>query len=126
MKLALLVNKEFREAAARLAQQTIPLATSFKLKGMLKRIDEEFTKYEECRGEALKRFGKRDDKGDLIQDESGNVHFTREGLLEFSAELQELAQSDVEIGTVKISELGSKVELSPNELSLLEAMLEES
>lgn len=125
MKLAVIVNEDFRKALMKLSKQSIPLKTSFKLKGVVKKVDEEFQKYEECRQSALNKFGKKDEEGKLVLDDKSNATFDQEGLHSFIKELQDLTQVDIEVNKIKVSDLGDKVEMSTEELFILEQLLEE-
>ena len=125
MKLGVIANENFRKAVAKLSKQDLPLKTSFKLKNVVKKIHEEFLKYEECRGSALKKFGKKDDSGNLILDDKNQAILEADGMIQFSKELSELAQVDIEIDKINMSDLGESVFLSTDELFLLEPLIQE-
>ena len=90
MKLSKLVDPQFQAVLRKLAAQEIPLRTAFKLKGIIKTGNDELAKYDEVRGDALKRLA-----------------------------------SDINLGNVKLSELGDKVSLTTQELLNLEDLIVE-
>lgn len=126
MKLALVVNKEFRAAVEKLAKQPLPLRTAYKLKTMMKRINEEHAKFEELRNEAVNLYGEKDADGVLVVQSNGSVNLDGPSMAAFSKELAELANMDVEIGTVKLSELGNDIQLTTEEIFYLDAMIEDA
>lgn len=126
MKLALIVNKDFRAALEKLSKQPLPLRTAFKLKGAMKKINEEFMNFEEIRNEALQRLGQKDEDGKLIVQSNGGINLSQEAVMQFNAEISELANTDVEVQKVTIAELGENITLTTEELLYLEAMIDET
>lgn len=125
MKLARLTDARFHQALRKLSAQPLPLRVAFKLKGIAAKVDVELKKFEECRQAALEKFGKRDAEGKILTKEDGSVEFEGEQLAAFAAELNDLGQLDVDIGSIKMEELGDKVELTVVELSVLDDLVVE-
>jgi len=125
MKLGKLVDPQYQAVLRKLASQEIPLRTAFKLRGIIKTGNDEFAKYEEVRADALKRFGKRKEDGSLDADEKGTVALSEENMTQFVAELNALLSTDVDVGTIKISELGEKASLTAQELTILDDLITE-
>jgi hypothetical protein len=126
MKLSKLVNPEFQVALRKLATQEVPLRTAFKLKGMIKQVNEALAKYDEVRTDALKRYGDKDDKGELVLDEGGkNVKLSEDSAQGFVKELNDLLNDEIEIGGVKVADLGENCSLSTTELMLLEDIIQD-
>lgn len=124
MKLARLTDEKLQETLVKLGKQALPAKTAFKLKGIVKRVKEELTSYEELRKEALERFGKKKEDGSLEVDEKNNVQFDRVGMESFVLHLQELTALEVDLLTVKIDELGS-ASLTAEELEALDGLIVE-
>jgi len=122
MKLARVTNPFFQSALSKLISQPLPLKVAFKLKGISAKVKEEFGKYEECRQAALQKYGNKGEDGKLDLKDN-NAQFTPENLEAFAKELNELGLTDVEVPSLKMSELGDKVELSADELTLLEDLV---
>jgi len=125
MKLARLTDARFHQALRKLMSQPLPLRVAFKLKGVGIKVDGELRKFEECRQAALEKYGKRDENKKLITKEDGSIDFEPENLNVFAAQLNDLGQLDIELGSVKIDELGDNVQLTVDELSLLDGLIVE-
>lgn len=125
MKLARLIDERLHAALTKLSSEPLPLRTAFKLKGITKVAREEFAKYEEVRKEALQRHGQKNEDGSLKVNEHNNVMFDEGGIKAFAAELNELTLLDVEIGSIKIDELGDKIVLTAEDLEHLEGIIVE-
>lgn len=125
MKLARLTDARFHAALAKLSAQPVPLRVAFKLKGVSAKVQEELKKFEECRQTALDKYGKKGEDGKLVTKADNTVEFEPEQLQAFAAELNDLGQTDLDIPSVKLDELGPKAELSTDEVALLEGILVE-
>lgn len=122
MKLARITNPLFQQALNKLAMQPLPLRVAFRLKGITAKVKEEFLKFEEARRAGLQKFGKKGEDGQLLL-ENDNVQFDQEGLEGFVKELGDLQAVEVEVGQIKLSELGDNVEMSVEELMHLEDLI---
>ena len=125
MKLARLVDPKFQTSLSKLLKQDVPLTVAFRLKGIVKTVQEEMTKYEEVRKEALQKYGNKDESGNLLTDEQGNVKFEQENMLKFAAEINELVNMEVNIPVIKVSEL-TNVNVSMEDIVALEGLITES
>jgi len=125
MKLGKIVNPSFQQAFRKLSGQEMPLRAAFFVKGIEKQIKEEIEKYDSSRIDSLKRLGNVKEDGKLEQDEHGNVKLSEENMKKFSEELQSLVDVDVSVSAIKINDLGSKISLSPAEVSLLDDIIKE-
>ena len=119
MKLSTLIEPNFNTAVKKLISQDVPLSAAFKLKGIIKRCNEEIAKYEEVRKAALEKLGDRDEQGNLLPTENGSVKLSQGSMQKFAVELSALLSSEVDVGKLKISDLGDKVNLSMNDLLAL-------
>lgn len=126
VKLGQLINPEFQQALGLLAQKELPLRTSFKLKGLIKRLSDEVRTYNEVRTDLLNKFGNKEEDGTLkINKETNNVEFSDDNLKLFGEAMNELLKMEVDIGSVTLNELGDKLNLSTNLVSLLDGVLVE-
>jgi hypothetical protein len=125
MKLARLSDARMHAVLRKLSAAPLPLRIAFKLKGVQSRVDEELGKYEEVRKSALEKFGKKGEDGKVIIKPDGNVELEQDQLKEFVAQMNELGQTDVDIPSLKMDELGDRVQLSVDELNLLDGILVE-
>lgn len=125
MKLGRLIDGRFQIALAKLITQPMPLRAAFKLKGINAKVQAETQKYEEVRQAALKRYGDKDEKGELLLNEDQTVKFSSDNFQAFATELNELSDTDVEVGAISITELGEKVQLTGDEVIALDSLLTE-
>jgi len=123
MKLARLLDDNLHLALAKLNAQTLPLKTAFALKGIQKKMQEELVKYEECRKEALQKYGKKDEAGNLVLGENNSVTFDDEQRMEFIKELNELVNIEIEVGKISVDALGD-AKISVEELMSLDGLVE--
>jgi hypothetical protein len=123
MKLSKLTDPQFQATLRKLAGQEIPLRTAFTLKGIIKRVNDELNRYDEVRHEALEKLGERDADGKIIVDERNNVKLSDENMNTLAAELNSLLNTDVDVGNVKLSDLGDKLNITTNELIALDDLI---
>lgn len=80
--------------------------TAFKLRGVAKLIAEEHGKYDEIRIGLVKKWGDKDEAGELVIDEkTGSAVFSGENYTEFLREINELGSIEVDVPKLHISEL---------------------
>lgn len=123
VKLATIVNPKFQETLLKLSRSKVPLRTAFKLKGMIKVAQVEFEKYEDCRKEAIQKYGAKDEEGNLAVDEKGQVRLEGENLQSFAKELSELTNMVIQMDTLCIDELGEDCELTAEEFMHLDDLV---
>jgi hypothetical protein len=125
MKLARVADPRFHSALDKLANQELPGRVAFRLKGAVKTVREEFAKYEEVRNNALKKYGKKDEAGNLVLGSNQSVEFEGENLQAFAKEIGELANEEVSIPTIKLADLGDKVNLTMADAEMLDGFIVE-
>jgi hypothetical protein len=125
MKLSKIVDPQYQMTLSKLAAQDLPLRTAFKLRGIIRASKEELAKYDEVRADALKRLGNIKEDGTLDVDTNGTVKLSEENMKLFVSELNALLVLDVNVGKIKIDELGDKATLTTNELMALEDLIVE-
>jgi hypothetical protein len=73
----------------------------------------------------IKKYGEKDENGELVTDEKGNCKIGNEVLEEFSTELNELIGSEVEINANKIDmKLIEDIDFTPADMAVLEPFVE--
>lgn len=125
MKLEKLINSEFQRALGELGTKSLPPAIAFRFRGIIKKVQEELTKFEEVRKAGLEELAEKDEDGKIKTDKEGLVVFPGKNKEEMQKRLKELCEVEVEIPTVKLSELGSKVEISGFDALALDGLLVE-
>ena len=125
MRIGRLIDPRFQDIVRKLQATHIPLKGAYKLKGVVKAIDEELVKYEELRVLAVEKFGLRLESGELDKDENGGVKFSDENRKAFVAEINDLMSLNVPIAKISINDLGDKVSMSVEDLFFIEDLLED-
>lgn len=115
----------FQIALKKLSGQDLSAKVAFKLKGIVKRVNEETAKYEEVRTEVLNRLGERDENGKIIVQENNSIKLSEENLQLFIKEMNQLMAAEVQVGNMAIHELSEKVTLTAHELLALDGIITE-
>ena len=113
------------EALKKLAETQLKAKLAWQVGRILKAADTEIQSFNDTRMELIKKYGEKDENGELITDEKGNCKVMPDGIENFSNELNELINSEVEINANKISidSLEDK-EFTPAEMSQLEPFVD--
>lgn len=130
MLLAKIVNPEFQASLEKLGRQDIPIRGMYKMRGILKLLREEVTKFEELRNELAVRYADRNDdsKSPLVEKKTDSVtgkdvlfyKMDKEKVFQFSAEVGQLVKVEVEVPEVSLKDLGDEIKLNASDLLLLE------
>ena len=73
----------------------------------------------------IKKYGEKDENGELVTDDKGNCKIGNDVLGEFSVELNELINEEVEINANKIKmELLEDLDFTPSDMAALEPFVE--
>ncbi len=123
MKLARLLDNNLHLALKQLNEQPLPLKTAFLLKGIQGKMQAELIKYEEVRKEALTRFGKKDEQGNLVLGEGNAVVFEDGKQEEFLKELSALLNEEIDCGKLSVDQLGD-IKITVDQLVALDGLIE--
>lgn len=123
MKLARIIDERLHVALNKLSKEALPLKTAFKLKGIIKAIQEEYAKYDEVRKDALQRHGEKNKDGSLKIDERQNVVFSGDSLAAFAKDMADLTNMEVNISTVTLAELGDNIKITIEDVEMLEDII---
>ena len=123
LKLETLINST--EGLKGLSQKKLKARTAYAVGKILKAADAEMTSFNETRMELIKKYGEKDENGELVQDDKGNVRVSQESIEDFSSELKGLLDTEIEIAgnKIKMDDLGD-VEFTPQEMAQLEEFIE--
>ena len=125
--LAKIVSPKFRKSVDKLASQELPIKAMFQLKGVVKQIREETTKWDELQLDAAKKWADKDEEGKPILEKSDGkstyYKMGHESMIQFAAEMGELSKVEIELSDVKINDLGD-VKLTTDDLVELEFLVE--
>lgn len=123
IKLGELVNST--EVLQKLSQTELKAKLSWAVTKLLKAADKEMQDFNEARMNLIQKYGEKDENGELITDENKNCKIPEAGLQKFSAELNELVETEIEINVnpLNIDDLEDK-EFTPAEMAILEPFID--
>ncbi len=123
VKILQLINSA--EMLQKLSKQDFTAKLAWKIARLLKAAEAEIQSFNETRMTLINKYGEKDENGQLITDEIGNCKIDEASVTEFSKQLNDLLDTEVEINAnkMKMEDL-EEVKFTPNEIGLLEPFLE--
>lgn len=113
------------ETLQKLSQKDFKAKLAWSIARLLKAAEAEIQSFNETRMNLIKKYGEKDENGELVTDEKGNCKIGNEVLEEFSTELNELIGSEVEINANKIDmKLIEDIDFTPADMAVLEPFVE--
>lgn len=91
------------ETLQKLAQKDFKAKLAWQIGRLLKAAEGEIQSFNETRMNLIKKFGNKDENGELITDDKGNCKIGEENVTDFSTELNDLINQEVEINANKIN-----------------------
>lgn len=123
VKIADLLNST--ETLQKLAQKDFKAKLAWSISRLLKAAEKEIQEFNETRMNLIKKYGDKDENGELVTDEKGNCKIDNAHLQEFTSELNDLISAEVEINANKIDiELLEDIEFTPSDMATLEPFIE--
>lgn len=109
-----------------LAQKELKGKTAYRVSRMLRELDKEYTLFNETRSELIKKYGAKDENGELLVNENGDYTLEKDHVDEFYKEINDLLRNEVELNANKIdiNEL-AELNFTPNEMLSLEPFIDE-
>lgn len=113
------------EALQKLADKQLKAKLAWQVARLLKMIDAELQSFNDTRMNLVKKYGEKDETGSLITDDKGNCKILPDLVNEFSKELKELVDTEIELNSnkLKIEDL-ENLNFSPAEMNTLEAFID--
>ena len=113
------------EALQKLAGTELKAKLAWQVGRILKAAEAEIQSFNETRMDLIRKYGEKDEKGELVTDETGNCKIMEGGILDFSNQLTELVESEVEINgnKIKIDDLDN-VNFTLAEMAQLEVLID--
>ena len=113
------------ETLQKLAQKDFKAKLAWSIARLLKSAEAEIQGFNDTRMNLIKKYGEKDENGELITDEKGNCKIGNEVLTEFTTELNDLINEEVEINANKIKiELLEEIDFTPSDMAALEAFID--
>ena len=123
VKISDLINST--EVLQKLAGTSLKARLAWQVARLLKAAEGEIQSFNETRLNLIKKYGVKDENGELITDEKGNCQIIPEGIEDFSRELNELIDTNVEINANKISiDDLDNIEFTPSEMDILKIFID--
>lgn len=113
------------ETLQKLAQKDFKAKLAWSIARLLKSAEAEIQGFNDTRMNLIKKYGEKDENGELVTDDKGNCKIGNDVLAEFSVELNELINEEVEINANKIKmELLEDLDFTPSDMAALEPFVE--
>lgn len=108
-----------------LSQKPLKARCAYAVSKILKAAENEMVSFNETRMNLIRKYGEKDENGELVTDENGNAHVMPESINDFTNELNEVLETTVEISSnkVRIDDL-EDVKFTPNEMVQLDSFIE--
>lgn len=113
------------ETLQKIAQKDFKAKLAWSIARLLKSAETEIQSFNETRMNLIKKYGEKDENGELITDEKGNCKIMTENVDTFTEELNELINTEVEINANKIDfNLLENIDFTPSDMAALEPFIE--
>ena len=113
------------ETLQKLAQKDFKAKLAWTISKLLKQAETEIQSFNETRMTLVKKYGEKDENDELITDDKGNCKIVQECIDDFSNELDELLNTEVEINANKIQmSLLEDIEFTPADMAVLEPFVD--
>ena len=113
------------ETLQKLSQKDFKAKLAWSIARLLKAAEAEIQSFNEARLNLIKKYGEKDDAGELITDENGNCKIEAGSTEKFSNELSELIKTEVEINANKIDiNLLEDIDFTPSDMAILEPFVD--
>lgn len=113
------------EILQKLSNTELKAKLAWQVSRLLKAVDKEVQEFNETRMTVIKKYGEKDENGELVTDDKGNCKIIAEEVNNFTAELNELVTSEIEINAnkIKIEDI-ENLNFTPAEMNALEAFID--
>lgn len=112
------------ETLKKLSQKDFKAKLAWSISRLLKAAEQEIQEFNDTRMNLINKYGEKGDDGQLVTDDKGNCRIIPENIQEFSNELNELINTEVEINANPIDiELLEDLEFTPTEMTQLEPFI---
>ena len=108
-----------------ISNKEFPGFVTFKIARIIRELDKEIQLFEAEREKIAYKFGEKDDNGQLIVLDNGNIKIQDESIAECNQELQALFNTEVEINASKLPvNIFETIEMTPTQAMNLEPIVE--
>lgn len=109
------------ETLQKLSQKDFKAKLAWSIARLLKAAEIEIQSFNDTRMSLIKKYGEKDEQGELITDDKGNCKIENDKIEAFTNELNELLNSEIEINANKIDfNLLENIDFTPSDIAALE------
>lgn len=109
------------ETLQKLSQKDFKAKLAWSIARLLKAAEVEIQSFNDTRMSLIKKYGEKDEQGELITDDKGNCKIENDKIEAFTNELNELLNSEIEINANKIDfNLLENIDFTPSDMAMLE------
>lgn len=114
------------EQLVKISQKSLPIKASYAIAKNLAKIESELKIYNKEKEKLIEKYAERDEKGNIIPDENGQIKLKIECIADWNKDIKELLaiENDIAIHKFPISALEG-YDMTPAELMLIDYMIEE-
>ena len=113
------------ETFTKIMQQSFKGSLAFKIARLARELDKEMQTFNEERQKIIQKYGNKDENGELIVDENGNVKFDNANIAEINQEFSSLLETELEINADKLPmDSIDNFEITPQEMLNIEVFFE--
>ena len=123
MKLKEAFDLKFQSTAKQLTSQKLRIKAAVTLALAIEKLEAEMNRFNKIKMETIQKYAEKDSDGKLLSNEDGTMKLSPEDQTMIEAQLVEMVETEIEIPTVKASDLGEDVTLSVEELLLLKGLV---
>jgi len=112
------------DALSKLAKINLKARPAFYASKLIKAADAEIQEFNDTRLNLIKKYGEKDENGELITDDKGNCKIMPDSVSTFQQELKELIDVEIELNVdkIKIEDI-ENIELTPEDMTILEKFI---
>ena len=112
-------------ALREISTKEFPGSTTFKIARLIRELDKEIQLFEEERSKIANKYGEKDENGNLVIQEGGNIKILDNKIQDCNEELQALFNTQVEINANKLPvDIFDSIEMTPTQAMNLEAIVD--
>ena len=117
---------ESSDIMKKLAQKTLKGKTAYHIARLIREADKELTLFNETRANLIKKYGEKDENGELKIEENGNCILMPDKIENFYSELNDVLNNNIELNAEKLSiEELEELDFTPSEMLTLESFINE-
>ena len=112
-------------ALREISTKEFPGSVTFKIARLIRELDKEIQLFEEERNKIANKYGEKDENGNLVIQEGGNIKILDNKIQDCNEELQALFNTQVEINANKLPvDIFDSIEMTPTQAMNLEAIVD--